>query len=113
MQHVRMRRQLSGTRNGVHWPEPGGVVEVPDDEAATLVRHGNAARLDDEGDDTSATQEEDEPASEPAAEPQTEPPARSDNKPAWVDYAITQGLTRTEAEAMTKDDLIARFAAEE
>lgn len=33
-------------------------------------------------------------------------PAQADPKDAWVDYAVTQGIDRDEAEAMTKADLV-------
>lgn len=39
---VTMKRQISGTRDGVDWPEPGGTIDVPDDEAATLIEIGAA-----------------------------------------------------------------------
>ena len=37
------------------------------------------------------------------------PPAKSDNKPDWVAYAVSQGMTEEDAEAMTKDDLVETF----
>lgn len=39
---VEMTVQLSGTRDGVEWPEPGATIDVPDDEAESLIRHGSA-----------------------------------------------------------------------
>lgn len=45
-------------------------------------------------------------ADEPAA------PSPKDNKAAWVDYAIANGATREDAEAMTKDALIDTYAQE-
>jgi len=35
----------------------------------------------------------------------TGPPSRSASKAEWVDYAVSQGTARDEAEAMTRDDL--------
>lgn len=35
---VRMLRQISGTRNGKPWPEPGAIVDLPQDEAVMLCR---------------------------------------------------------------------------
>lgn len=37
------------------------------------------------------------------------PPAKSANKGDWVEYAVAQGADRDEAEASTKDDLIATY----
>ena len=39
---VTMRRQISGTRDGVDWPAPGETIDLPDDEAATLIALGHA-----------------------------------------------------------------------
>jgi hypothetical protein len=40
--HVIMRHEISGTRNGAHWPAKGSGVDLPDDEAAHLVTIGYA-----------------------------------------------------------------------
>jgi hypothetical protein len=34
---VRMTIQITGNRNGVSWPAPGGEVDLPDVEAAKMV----------------------------------------------------------------------------
>lgn len=34
---VTMLRQLSGTRDGADWPAPGETIDVPDEEAASLL----------------------------------------------------------------------------
>ena len=39
---VRMKTQITGTRDGVRWPAPGGVVDLPSREAAKLVDAGFA-----------------------------------------------------------------------
>lgn len=39
---VRMKRQISGTRDGVDWPAPGCDLVVPDDEGASLCALGMA-----------------------------------------------------------------------
>lgn len=41
---VVMKRQVTGTRNGKHWPKPGETVDVSDREADTLIRQGNAVK---------------------------------------------------------------------
>lgn len=38
-------------------------------------------------------------------------PAKTANKAAWVEYAVSQGANREEAEAATKDDLAATYGA--
>lgn len=50
---VRMRQQISGTRNGSHWPVAGKTVEVSDDEAEVLIRLGlaEAAKKSGKSDD--------------------------------------------------------------
>jgi hypothetical protein len=37
------------------------------------------------------------------------PPAPHENKQAWIDWAVTQGLARESAETWTKADLISRY----
>lgn len=37
------------------------------------------------------------------------PPAKSANKADWVEYAVSQGADRDEAEKATKDDLVAQY----
>lgn len=37
-----MKMQITGTRDGVRWPAPGGEVDLPDHEAAKLCANGFA-----------------------------------------------------------------------
>lgn len=46
MAHVALKVQISGTRNGEPWPEPGVPVDLPEDEAAHLVEVGIADPVD-------------------------------------------------------------------
>lgn len=39
---ITMLRQVSGTRDGVDWPAAGENLEVPDDEATSLIAIGLA-----------------------------------------------------------------------
>jgi hypothetical protein len=43
---VKLKVQLSGTRDGVPWPAVGSVVELPDDEARSMLVSGTASPLD-------------------------------------------------------------------
>lgn len=45
---VRLTTQVSGTRDGQNWPEPGTVVDLPDAEARALVSGGAAVKTDAE-----------------------------------------------------------------
>lgn len=94
MARVRMLQQISGTRRGWHWPQPGGEIDVGEDEAAMLTRQNMARRVE-------------EP--QPAPEADDGPPDRSERKAAWVEHAVAQGVDRAEAEATTKAKLIERF----
>jgi hypothetical protein len=38
-----------------------------------------------------------------------EAPAHSANKPEWVDYAVSRGADRADAEVLTKDKLIEQY----
>lgn len=44
---VKLKVQLSGTRDGVAWPSMGSVVELPEDEARQMLYAGTAGPLDD------------------------------------------------------------------
>lgn len=46
----------------------------------------------------------------PASEVRQEPPAKSASKATWVDYAVTQGMPREDAEAATRDELAERYS---
>lgn len=48
MSSIKLKVQISGTRNGEEWPAPGTVIALPDDEAATLIANGNAEPADGE-----------------------------------------------------------------
>ncbi|WP_371624050.1 hypothetical protein OG245_15165 [Streptomyces sp. NBC_01116] len=52
---VRMKVTVSGTRNGEPWPEKGGTVNLPDDEAKQLIAAGLAGEPDDEPEVEEAT----------------------------------------------------------
>jgi hypothetical protein len=42
---VTLIAEISGTRDGVEWPPPGSVVDLPDDEAVALLSSGAAGAL--------------------------------------------------------------------
>lgn len=46
------------------------------------------------------------PADVPAPDDAASPPAKSANKPEWVEHAVAQGVPRDEAEGKTKEQLI-------
>lgn len=39
---IRLKVQISGTRNGQDWPRIGGVVDLPDEEAISYIASGMA-----------------------------------------------------------------------
>lgn len=54
-----------------------------------------------------------EPASAVADEPDEDiQPRKSASKAAWVEYAVAHGMTAAEAEQLTRDQLVERFADE-
>ena len=44
MPKVEMVVQISGARDGVDWPAPGGTLDVPEQEAAELIANGFARK---------------------------------------------------------------------
>lgn len=59
---VRMKVTISGTRDGENWPERGGVVDLPDEEARQMIAGG---LVEEDNGET----EDEEPAEENAANP--------------------------------------------
>lgn len=45
---VKLKVNLSGTRNGAEWPAVGGVVDLPDAEAAQMLASGMASSVKDD-----------------------------------------------------------------
>jgi hypothetical protein len=45
MPKVKMLMKISGERNGVEWPDVGGTIDVPKDEAESLVSNGYAEKV--------------------------------------------------------------------
>ncbi|MFJ8153962.1 hypothetical protein [Streptomyces sp. NPDC094468] len=48
---VRIKGDISGSRNGVPWPKRGEVIDLPDDEATGLCRSGLAVPVTEVQDD--------------------------------------------------------------
>lgn len=76
---VRMRDQISGTRNGDLWPPPGGEIDLPDNEAVKLCSNGLAAPVVDKDADVEKRDDE-ESAEKPAPKRRGRPPG-SKNQP--------------------------------
>lgn len=80
---------------------PGDVIELERERGAWLVAHGYASRIPQERSTT--------PAEVRQVKSIPEPPATSATKPAWVEYAVSQGMSQKEAEKLTKAALMERF----
>ncbi|MFE3452388.1 hypothetical protein ACFXJ8_26040 [Nonomuraea sp. NPDC059194] len=48
-----------------------------------------------------------------AVEEQDSAPRKSASKAAWVAYAVSQGMAEADAEELTRDQLVERFASDE
>ena len=91
----------------------GGTLYSVDDETVAQIQ---AAESEEEAAVEAVESEEVEESTEPEAEPDegdaeeeaTRPP-HSALKAEWVDWAVSQGRDRSEAEAMTKGALIEEF----
>jgi hypothetical protein len=75
---VRMTVQVSGMRNGQEWPARGSVVDLPDTEAAELVRAGMAV-----------------PAGEPESETATPPTESTETRTAVTTEQLGRGKRRS------------------
>lgn len=128
---VRMTTQMSGGRyDDRSWPTPWVNFEVPDEEGRGLVAAGVALEVvlppeakaplrsltvTPESAQASATASALPPPSPPPpAPPVTEEvpqPRPADPKDAWVEYAVSRGVSKAEAEAMTKAQLQAAYGS--
>jgi hypothetical protein len=57
---VRMKGDITGTRNGVPWPPLGGEIDLPDEEGAALCATGMAVPVKDDQVETATPPAEDE-----------------------------------------------------
>lgn len=108
---------ISGGRgDGTEWPPRGGELDVSDEEGVSLCRARLAIPVaapeppveTPEQSLAAAVEQRAEP--EPDPEPAPEPggrPSPSAPKAAWVDYAVSRGMIRADAEMLTKQQLIA------
>ncbi|MGI5493878.1 hypothetical protein [Microtetraspora malaysiensis] len=55
---IRMLAKISGTRDGKDWPDVGGEIDLPDDEAAGLIAAGMARSAPDEDDQGEPVEEQ-------------------------------------------------------
>lgn len=102
---VRMKVKISGTRNSEEWPDKGEVIDLPNDEAVQLLNQGAAEPLGEDDPETAT-------AKAPAIALPEGAPKASVSKKDWVAFAIEKGVDAAEAESLTRDQLVERFAAE-
>jgi len=98
---VKIAADMSGTRNGQDWPKRGTVMDLPDDEARTMLDNGTAKELD-----------ADDPEPEPVtgASTEAEPTEDDDRRPVLDEAAAVEneplttenGPTKTVRRASTK-----------
>lgn len=79
---VRMRVEVSGTRNGEPWPAKGDIVELPKEEAANLLAIGLAVETDDEEPQEVAEENAAAPDDAETATPRKASPRKPAPKPA-------------------------------
>lgn len=68
---VRMKGDITGTRNGEPWPPVGGEIDLPDEEAANLCAAGMAVPVKEDKVETATPPAEEETRDEPESKPQT------------------------------------------
>lgn len=55
---IKLKAQITGTRNGLDWPKPGAVVDLPDDEAVSLCASGIATPVGEDRPEMATASEE-------------------------------------------------------
>lgn len=111
---IRMKLFISGGRaDGTDWPPPGSVLEVEDREGAELCAAGLAEPV----------AEVEEPAETPEQPLETRTETRTGGpaevqqpnvnapKADWVAYAVSLGVNASEADALTKQQLVGRYGS--
>lgn len=86
---VKMKTQIGGYRNEQPWPPAGGMIELPDHEAADMIANGYAEEATGEDaprDDEPVDAVDDEPAG--ADDDESDAPAGEDEAPA--DAPVTE-----------------------
>lgn len=114
---IQMIYSMSGGRyDDRSWPPPGVNFEVPDEEGAGLVACQAAIMVAPSAVAPEPAPAAPEPEPEPVPVPKATPPvpelsqpAPADPKAAWVDYAVSLGASRSEAEDHTKAQLQAAY----
>lgn len=97
---VRMKVKISGTRDGVEWPDRGEIVDLPDGEAVALLAQGSAEPVG-----------EGEPETATAKGGGDDVPAKSAARQVWVDYALAKGVAEADLEGVKRDDIAAVVTA--
>jgi hypothetical protein len=91
----------------VHYHYEGAVISWLDDETAEhLIGNGIVEEIDD----PAPVVVDDEGPADPAGDDggdEIKRPAKTAPKPAWVDYVVSKGVDRAEAEKLEKAELIA------
>lgn len=93
---VKLAMSLSGSRDGVPWPERGSVVDLPDGEARDMLASGVVVELDDETVQTPDETETVEPTDEDRR------PDLSDVETADADTSAEENTALTTANGPTK-----------
>lgn len=73
---VQMSVFISGTRDGEPWPEVGGVVDLPADEAADMIANGYAEPVAAKDAETASVTPEGETAAAPIKAPRARKAAK-------------------------------------
>lgn len=109
---VQMLLTISGGRHdGTQWPPRGWIFEIGDAEGRDLVAGGMAVQVAPPAPPKPVAKPE--PAPEPVAKPADDrpvadempQPSPTDPKAAWVEYAVSRGAARSEAQAQTQKQL--------
>lgn len=98
---IRMKVEVSGTRNGQPWPARGAVVDVDDSEAAAMCAAGLATPVVDDKVETAVPAKEDVETRDPAD--QTPP------DPAEVRAWAADNNVKVAAKGKVPDDIVTAY----
>ncbi|MFF8839580.1 hypothetical protein [Streptomyces sp. NPDC015130] len=94
---VRMKIKISGTRDGQDWPDKGGEITLPDDEAEQLMRYGAAEAMNEPEPDTTGEDEGESEQEPEGTDPEATPEEPAEETATAPDSAETRPRSRRKA----------------
>lgn len=100
---------VPGADDKLHYHYSGAIVDLNADDYERLIADGMVKAYEAETTAAPADADGDGDGGNGGSGDSPERPKQTAPKDAWVDYAVTRGIDKAEAEALTKPELISRL----